>query len=88
VLQIGRANSRRCAHEATPSPAGCSHLAADALDWSSASWTEPLSLEGLQKRFAHECTFRGGTTNKLQHAVLTEAGLQGGTEPDLPEAVH
>jgi hypothetical protein len=27
----------------------------------------------------------GGKTNKLQHAVLTEAALHGGTEPDLPE---
>src|SRR5207344_459823 len=38
------------------------HLAADALDWCSASRADPLPLEGLRERFLPECTMRGRET--------------------------
>ena len=63
------------------------HLAANALNWCSASQAGPLPLEGLRERFLPECTFRGRENKKLQYAVLAAAALHGGTEPDLLEEV-
>ena len=62
-------------------------LAADALDWCSASRADPLALEGIRERFLAECTFRGRQNKKLQYAVLVAAALRGGTEPDLLDEV-
>jgi len=62
-------------------------LAADALDWCSASRADPLTLEGIRERFLAECTFRGRQNKKLQYAVLAAAALHGGTEPDLLDEV-
>ena len=63
------------------------HVAADALNWCSASQADPLPLEGLRERFLPECTFRGRENKKLQYAVLAAAALHGGTEPDLLDEV-
>jgi hypothetical protein len=63
------------------------HLAADALNWCSASQADPLPLEGLRERFLPERTFRGRHNTKLQYAVLAAAALHGGTEPDLLDEV-
>ncbi len=59
------------------------HLAADALNWCTASRADPLPLEGIGERFLPGCTFRGRENKKLQYAVLAAAALHGGTEPDL-----
>jgi hypothetical protein len=59
------------------------HVAADALNWCSASQADPLPLEGLRERFLPECTFRGRDNKKLQYAVPAAAALHGGTESDL-----
>jgi hypothetical protein len=63
------------------------HVAADALEWCSASRADPLSLEGLRERFLPECAFRGRQNAKLQYAVLAAAAVHGGTEPDLLDEV-
>ncbi len=63
------------------------HIAADALDWCSASRAGPLPLAGLRERFLPECTFRGRQNTKLQYAALAAAALHGGTEPDLLDEV-
>jgi len=57
------------------------HLAADALEWCSASRAEPLALEGLPERFLPEASFRGRRNAKFQYAVLAAAGVHGGIEP-------
>ena len=41
------------------------YLAADALDWCSASRADPLPLEGLRERFLPEFTFRGRETRSF-----------------------
>jgi hypothetical protein len=58
-------------------------LAADALDWSGASRTDPVTLEGMRERFLPECAFRGRDNSKLQFAVLAAAAQHGGAEVDL-----
>jgi hypothetical protein len=62
-------------------------IAADALDWSGASRTGPVALEGLREQFLPELAFRGRQHKKLQYAVLAAAALHGGTEPDLLDEV-
>jgi hypothetical protein len=62
-------------------------VAADALDWCTASRTDPLPLEGLRERFLPEAAFRGRQNAKFQYAVLAAAALHGGTEPDLLDEV-
>jgi hypothetical protein len=62
-------------------------IAADALDWCTASRTDPLPLEGLRDRFLPEAAFRGRQNAKFQYAVLAAAALHGGTEPDLLDEV-
>jgi hypothetical protein len=63
------------------------HVAADALEWCSASRADPLPLEGLRERFLPECAFRGRQNAKLQYAVLAATAVHGGTEPDLLDEV-
>ena len=58
-------------------------VAADALSWCQASRAEPMSLEGLNKQFLPECTFRGRDNSRFQYAVLAAAAIHGGAEPDL-----
>ena len=62
-------------------------LAADALDWCSASRADPLALEGLRERFLPESRFRGRQHKKFQFAVLAAAALHGGTQPDLLDEI-
>jgi hypothetical protein len=62
-------------------------LASDALDWCGASREQPLTLEGIQKRFLPDCAFHGRQSKKLQYAILAAAALHGGTEPDLLDEV-
>ncbi len=61
------------------------HVAADALNWCSASRADPLPLEGLRERFLPECAFRGRENKKLQYAVMAAAALHGGTVMALAE---
>jgi hypothetical protein len=62
-------------------------VAADVLDWSGASRSDPLALEGMREKFLSEYYFRGRQNKKLQYAVLAAAALRGGTDPDLLDEV-
>ena len=52
------------------------HVAADALDWCTASRAGPLALEGIREQFLPDCAFRGRQNKKLQFAVLAAAAGQ------------
>lgn len=62
-------------------------VAADVLDWSGVSRSDPLALQGMRERFLPECAFRGRENKKLQFAVLAAAAMHGGAEPDLLDEV-
>ncbi len=62
-------------------------VAADVLDWSGVSRSDPLALQGMRERFLPECAFRGRESKKLQFAVLAAAAMHGGAEPDLLDEV-
>jgi hypothetical protein len=63
------------------------HMAADVLEWSGASRSDPVALEGMREQFLPEYGFRGRQNKKLQFAILAAAALRGGTEPDLLDEV-
>jgi hypothetical protein len=62
-------------------------VAADVLDWSGPSRTDPMPLEGIRERFLPECAFRGRENRRLQFAILAAAALRGGVEPDLLDEI-
>ena len=62
-------------------------LAADALEIADATRNDPIPYEGLREIYLPECEFRGRDNRRIQYAILTNAAVRGGLEPDLLDEV-
>jgi hypothetical protein len=59
-------------------------LAADAIEESGASRTEPIDYEGIRERWVPEVEFRGKAEHHKSHYALGAAAMvRGGIRPDL-----
>jgi hypothetical protein len=59
-------------------------LAADALELSGASRSQPIEYEGIRERYLPECEFRGRAEHdKSYYALSAVAMIRAGVEPDL-----
>ncbi len=66
-----------------------SSLAAEAVEESGASLTEPIQYEGMRDRYLPEYAFRGKSQQHKSHYALSAAAMiRAGVYPDLLDEAH